>query len=95
MTPGGNNFNDFLEIVPTREITIKTEKTFLVFSRPWPWNYFFDGSNAAAYNRTHLNPAPVTGLPSHRHTELHACKFGGGITIYVQLYYTILFGSRK
>ena len=60
MTPGGNNFNDFLEIVPTREITIKTETTFLVFSRPWPWNYFFDGSNAAAYNSTHLNPARVT-----------------------------------
>jgi len=32
MTFGGNSFNDFLEIVPTREITTKTEKTFLVFS---------------------------------------------------------------
>jgi len=30
MASGGNNFNDFLEIVPTREITIKIKKTFLV-----------------------------------------------------------------
>ena len=32
MTSGCNNFNDFPEIVPTREITTKTEKTFLVSS---------------------------------------------------------------
>jgi len=32
MTSGGNNFNDFPEIVPTGEITIKIGKTFLVFS---------------------------------------------------------------
>jgi len=32
MTYGDNSFNDFPAIVPTREITIKTEKTFLVFS---------------------------------------------------------------
>jgi len=32
MTSGGNNFNDFPEIVPTREIANKTEKTFLVLS---------------------------------------------------------------
>jgi len=32
MTSGGNNFNDFLETVPTTEITDNTEKTFLVFS---------------------------------------------------------------
>ena len=30
MASGGNDFNDFPEIVPTREITTKTEKTFLV-----------------------------------------------------------------
>jgi len=29
MVPGGNNFNDFPEIVPTREITAKMDKTFL------------------------------------------------------------------
>jgi len=33
MTPGGNSFNDFLEIVPTREITTKIEKTFLFLVR--------------------------------------------------------------
>jgi len=32
MTSGGNNFNDFPEIVPTKEITTKKENTFLVFS---------------------------------------------------------------
>jgi len=31
MTSGGNSFNDFLEIVPTREITTKMEKTFSRF----------------------------------------------------------------
>jgi len=29
MTSAGNNFNDFLDIVPIREITTKKEKTFL------------------------------------------------------------------
>jgi len=32
MTSGGNSFNDFPEIVPTREIATKMEKIFLVFS---------------------------------------------------------------
>jgi len=32
MTSGGNSFNDFPEIVQTKEITTKTEKTFLVYS---------------------------------------------------------------
>jgi len=32
MKSGGNSFSDFPEIVPTREITTKIEKTFLVFS---------------------------------------------------------------
>jgi len=36
-----------LGIVPTREITTKTEKTCL-FSRRWPWAYFLNGPNAAA-----------------------------------------------
>ena len=30
MTSGRNKFNDFPEIVPTREIATKLEKTFLV-----------------------------------------------------------------
>jgi len=29
MTSGGNNFYDFSETVPTRDITTKTEKIFL------------------------------------------------------------------
>jgi len=33
MTSGGNNFNDFPEILPTGEITTKTEKTFLFLVR--------------------------------------------------------------
>jgi len=33
MTPGGNSFNDFPEIVPTRKIAAKTEKTFLFLVR--------------------------------------------------------------
>jgi len=33
MTSGGNDFNDFLEIVPTREITTKIENTFLFLAR--------------------------------------------------------------
>ena len=50
MTFGGNDFNDFPEIVPTKEITTKTEETILVFpfSRPWPWAYFLNGPNATA-----------------------------------------------
>jgi len=47
MTSDGKNFNDFLEIVPTREITTKIEKTFS-FSRPWPWAYFLNVPSAAA-----------------------------------------------
>jgi len=33
MTSGGNSFNDFPEIVPTREITTTTEKTFIFLVR--------------------------------------------------------------
>jgi len=33
MTFGGNNFNDFPEIVPTKEITAKIEKIFLFLVR--------------------------------------------------------------
>ena len=46
MTSGGNNFNDFPEIVSSREITTKIEKTS--FSRPWQWAYSLNGPNAAA-----------------------------------------------
>ena len=49
MTSGSNNYDDFPETVPTREITTKIEKTFLFF-RPWPWSwaYFLNEPNAAA-----------------------------------------------
>jgi len=30
MTSGGNNFNDFPEVVPTREITTEIEKIFFL-----------------------------------------------------------------
>jgi len=33
MTSGGNNFTDFPEIVPTREITAKIDKNFLFLIR--------------------------------------------------------------
>jgi len=33
MTSGGNSFNDFSEIVPTREITTKREDFFLFRGR--------------------------------------------------------------
>ena len=37
MTSGGNSFNDVPEIVPTREITTKTDKIFLFLVRGrWP-----------------------------------------------------------
>jgi len=56
MTSGGNNFTDFPEIVPTREITAKIDKNF--FSHPWPWAYFLNGPNAAAsIAPTYFNPA--------------------------------------
>jgi len=44
MTSGGNNFNDFSEIVLTREITTKIEKTFLFLVLA----YLLNGPNAAA-----------------------------------------------
>jgi len=46
MTSGGNDFNDFREIVPTIQVTTEVEKTSC--SRPWPWAYFLNGPSAAA-----------------------------------------------
>jgi len=46
MTSVGNNFYDFLEILPTTVITTKIEMSFL-FLVPWPWAYFLNGPNAA------------------------------------------------
>jgi len=58
MASGGNNFNDFPEIVPTREITIKIEKTFLVFSSV-AVGLFLEWAQCCSNNSTHLNPALV------------------------------------
>jgi len=44
MTSGGN-FNDFPEIVPTREIATKIEKTFFSFVAV---AYFLNGPKAAS-----------------------------------------------
>jgi len=46
MTPGGNDFNDFPEILPIREITTKTEKTF--FLARGRGAYFLSGPSVAA-----------------------------------------------
>ena len=56
MASGGKNFNDFSEIVPTRKITTKTEKTFLVFSSVAA-GLFLDWAQCCSINSIHLNPA--------------------------------------
>ena len=60
MTSGGNNFNDFHEIVPTREITSKIEKTFLVFSSV-AVGLFLEWAQCYSINSTQLSPALVVG----------------------------------
>jgi len=73
MTSGGNNFNDFPEIVLTREITTIIEKIFL-FSRPWPWAYYLNRPNAAAsINSTHLNPALPVATGNKHATNSESC----------------------
>ena len=52
MTSSGNRFNVFLEIVPTGEITTKTEKTFLVFSSV---AYFLNAAASIATTLTWSN----------------------------------------
>jgi len=58
VTSGGYNFNDFSETVPTREITFKIEKTFLVLSSV-PVGIFLEWTRAecCSIDSTHLNPA--------------------------------------
>jgi len=58
MASGGNNFNDFPEIVPTREITIKIEKTFLVFSSV-AVGLFREWAQCCSISSIHLNRALV------------------------------------
>ena len=62
--------NDFREIVTTREITTKIEKTFLVFSCPWPCGAcLLNEPNAAA------SPAPS----SMRHWTWSKFSFAGHV----------------
>jgi len=56
MTFGGDNFNDLPEIVPTREITTRIEKTFLVFSSV-AVGLLLERAQYCSINSTQLNPA--------------------------------------
>ena len=56
MTSGGNNFNDFPEIVPTGEITTEIEKTFLIFSSV-AVVLFLECAQCCSINSTHLKLA--------------------------------------
>jgi len=53
MTSGGKNFNHFLEIVQTREIAIKIEKTFLVRGR----GSILEWAQYCSINSTRVDPA--------------------------------------
>jgi len=55
---GGNNFNDFPEIIPTSEIAAKIEKTFLVFSSVSA-GLFLEWAQCCSIYSTHLNPALI------------------------------------
>jgi len=69
MTFGGNNFNDFPEIVPTREITTKIKKTFFRFFRPWQWAYFLNGPNASSsIALTLFKSSSASSMPNSTHT---------------------------
>jgi len=60
MTSGGNSFNDFPEIVPTREITTtKIETTFLAFSSVAVQGLFVEWAQCCSIGSTQLSPAPV------------------------------------
>jgi len=57
MTSGGNSFNDFPEIVPTREITTtKIEKTFLAFSSVAVQGLFLEWAQCCSIGSTQLSP---------------------------------------
>jgi len=57
MTSGGESFifNDFLEVVPTREINQNKED--FSFSHPWPWLISRMGL-CCSINSNHRNPTP-------------------------------------
>jgi len=56
MTSGGNHFNDFPEIAPTRESATKIEKTFLVFSSV-AMGLFPEWAQCCGINSNDLHPA--------------------------------------
>ena len=60
---GGNNFNDFPEIVPTREITNKIQKSFLVFSSA-AVGLFLEWAQCCSIHSTRLGPA-LRSIPRH------------------------------
>jgi len=57
MTSGGNNFNDFPEIVPTREITTKIYETSLFLFSSVAAGLFLEWAWCSSINSTHLNLA--------------------------------------
>jgi len=57
MTSGGNNFNDLPEIVPTREITTRTEKNFLFLVHGCVSTLFPEWAQSCSINSTHPDPA--------------------------------------
>jgi len=67
MKSDGNSFNDFPEIVPNREITIKIKKIFS-WSRPRPWSYFLNGPNATAS----IAPTLTLALVIRPHCCMHS-----------------------
>jgi len=75
MTSGGNNFNDFPETVPTREIATETGKTFLDFSVV-AVGLFIKWAQRCNINSSHVNPALFKMKYSEcrqqsRHTQRH------------------------
>ena len=77
MTSGGNNFNDFPEIVPTREITTRIEKTFIVFSSV-AVGLFLEWvlCCSSSINSTLLNPALFTDVLYRSWMKVNVCIAG-------------------
>jgi len=56
MASGGNSFNDFPDIVPTREIITEIDKTFFYSVAV---GLFLECSKRSSISSTYLNPALV------------------------------------
>jgi len=70
MTFGGDNFNDLPEIVPTREITTRIEKTFLVFSSV-AVGLLLERAQCYSINSTQINPADYWCKKAMSQNKLH------------------------